>query len=259
MSWSNPTTPNLPDYIGFVQQVMEIDPLYLPSVVAPAAPVLTPGSGGSLASGTVYVQVTYVSALGETNASMPASAVVTGPSGSVVVASPPLVTWATGWNVYAGGSVTSAQLQNGSPIAIGTNYTINALLSGVPAPLANTAGSPWLNYAFDQAMALVLCAPRLGVSYTLAVYNCAGHIQIRITPDQIGRVFFQENRATFDLLKMSVGVVQSTGNGDTSTTIAVPDALKQLILTDLGFIKTPWGREYLSYAQDYGPSVWGLT
>jgi hypothetical protein len=257
-AWVTPTTPNLPDYILFVQQNMGIDPLYLPSVAAPAAPALTPGTGGSLASGTIWVKITYVSALGETNPSPEGYVVVAGPSASVSVASPGAVTGATGYNVYASTATGQETLQNGTPVAIGTAYVIHALAAGVALPLVNTAGSPFLGYALDQAMALVIRAPSPGIDYTLATYNCAGHIQIRITPDQTGRGFFQEQRATFDMLKQSVGLVQATNNVDTGSTFAVPDALKQLTIGDLGFMKTPWGREYLAYAQDFG-GVWGLT
>ena len=156
MSWSNPDSPNLPDYALFVQNVMGIDPLYLPST------------------------------------------------------------------------------------------------------------SPFLGYALDRAVALVvppgrLCrAPSGGVDYTLAVYNCAGHVQFKITPDQTGRDFFLCERRKFDLLKPSYGVVTSTSDDGTSVTLATPDALRNLTLGDLDFIKTPWGRDYLAYAQDFG-GIWGLS
>lgn len=271
MPWANPTRPNLPDYILFVQQVMDIDPLLLPSVATPATPALTAGSSGSLATGAVYVRTTYVSALGETVGSPEAQIAVTGPSGSVQVTSPPAVTGATGYSIYAAPAPNAETLQNTAPVAIGTNYSITTLMSGVSPPTDDTASSPWITYAFDQARDLVLIpggsAPwgfargpgSAGIGYTLAVYNCAGHIQIRITPDEDGRTFFKESRATFGMLKMSVGLVQATSNVDTSSTFAVPDSLKQLTLSDLGFMTTPWGRDFLSYNQDYGPSVWGLS
>jgi hypothetical protein len=128
--------------------------------------------------------------------------------------------------------------------------------------------SPFLAYAFDQALALVVAPGRRwwnwgsqppgGIGYTLAVYNCAGHIQIRITPDQAQRTFFVEQRTLYHINKPSFGVVESTSDEGTSASLAVPDALKQLTLGDLDFAKTPWGREYLSYAQDFG-GVWGIS
>jgi hypothetical protein len=263
VSWSSPTTPNLADYTVFVQQGMGISPLILPTVILPVASNLTAGNSGSLPSETIYVRTTYISALGETTGSTGTSAAVTGPTGSVAVASPPTATGATGWNIYAANAAGAETLQNGSPLTLGAPHTLTTLTMGAPPPATPTASSPWVGYAFDQATALVLNVGALGVAYTLAVYNCAAHIQIRITPDQAGRESdpnsFTTMRKSFNLLLQSVGVVQATSDAGTSTTIAVSDALKQLTLTDLGFMKTPWGREYLSFAQDYGPSVWGLS
>lgn len=120
--------------------------------------------------------------------------------------------------------------------------------------------SPFIAYAFHRAMALVV-RPHFHVSpfdYTLAVYNCAAHIQLTITPDQTGRKWFQVKRDDFDLLKPVVGLVASSNDEGTGVTNAVPDALRQLTISDLGFMRTVWGREYLAYNQDFGPG-WGLS
>lgn len=129
------------------------------------------------------------------------------------------------------------------------------------APEYLPADSPFFGYAFNQALNLVLTGNGAiaGNDYTLAVYNCAGHILLRITPDQSGRTFFAEQVKKYGLDKLSAGMVASASDTGTASTIAVPEALKELTLGDLNFMKTPWGRAYLSYAQDYGPSVWGLS
>ena len=125
------------------------------------------------------------------------------------------------------------------------------------------ATSPFLGYAFDRALNLVLQVAAGGFDYTWAVYNCAGHIQIAITPDQVvsgvGYTYFQDMRKSLDILLPSFGVVSSSSDESTSTTLATPDALRNLTIEDLGFMRTPWGRTYLSYAQDYGPTIWGLS
>ncbi len=127
------------------------------------------------------------------------------------------------------------------------------------------SNSPFLGYAFNRAMDLVLNVPGgvRGLEYTLAVYNCAAHIQLTITPDQVvGGVayhYFFDKRAEFLLLQPVTGVVASSSDEGTSVTNAVTDSLKQLSILDLGFMKTYWGRTYLEFAQDYGPSVWGLS
>jgi hypothetical protein len=132
------------------------------------------------------------------------------------------------------------------------------------SPLFIPTGSPFLGYAFNQALALVIrvpCSPS-GIDYTLAVYNCGGAILVATAPDQTGRQgetgSFTWMRERFGLNKPSVGVVQSTSNEGTSTNLAVPDAIKQLTIGDLRFMQTPWGRAYLSFQQDFG-GIWGLS
>lgn len=124
------------------------------------------------------------------------------------------------------------------------------------------ADSPFLGYAFNRALQMVINVQG-GLEYTLAVYNCAGHIQLTITPDQVvggvARTFFQDQRRDLDLLHPVVGLVASSSDESTSVTNAVPDAMRQLTISDLGFMRTIWGREFLAYNQDYGASVWGLT
>jgi hypothetical protein len=274
MSWSIPTQPNQNDYNLFVLYSMGIDPLYLPNVPAPSAPALALASGGFLPAGPVYVTLTYVSATGETQASPESSITATVFDGSVIVTSPTVVVGATGYNVYASTVSGEEVLQNGSPVAISTPYLMGILVDSPSPPTVNTAGSPWLGYAFTQALGLVLSAPQwrngwavippnMGIDYTLAVYNCAGHIQIKITPDQvvnnISRDYFKGLRKEYGLLNLSVGLVQSTSDNSTSSVFAVSDSMKQLTLTDLDFIRTPWGRAYMQYAQDAGPTVWGLS
>jgi hypothetical protein len=117
------------------------------NIAAPAvAPALSANSsGGSLATGTVYVKVTYVSAGGETTPSPEQSVAVTGPSGQVVVTAPASETGAIGYKVYAATTAGSEVVQNsGNSIAIGTNYTINTLATGTAAPPSTNTAS-WGN------------------------------------------------------------------------------------------------------------------
>lgn len=126
-------------------------------------------------------------------------------------------------------------------------------------------GSPFFGYALDRALRLVLIpgAALSGAEYTLAVYNCATHVQLKITPDQVvngvSYTYFAAKQAEFKLFALPAGLVTSSSDQGTSESNAVPDALQQLTLTDLDFIRTPWGREFLAYQQDYGPFVWGLS
>lgn len=125
------------------------------------------------------------------------------------------------------------------------------------------ASSPFISYAFNRALNLVISVASGGFDYTWAVYNCAGHLQIYITPDQVvngvSYNYFTNLRSSFDLMLPSFGVTSSSSDSGTSVSNAVPEALQQLTIEDLGFMRTSWGRTYLAYAQDYGPTVWGLT
>jgi hypothetical protein len=126
------------------------------------------------------------------------------------------------------------------------------------------ADSPFISYAFNRALGLVINLPgaNSGIMYTLAVYNCAAHIQLMITPDQVvdgvSYDFFKKKRNDFDLLHPVVGLVASSSDEGTSTTNAVPDALRQLTISDLGFMRTVWGREFMAFNQDFG-ELWGLS
>jgi hypothetical protein len=109
-------------------------------VDVPAATTLSQ-TGGSH-PGTYYVRYTYYTtdgfegALhpGQTKASVEQSFTVTA-GNDLTVASPPAATGLTGWNVYISSSSGTEVLQNGTPIAIGTNWTQNvALLTGTASP-----------------------------------------------------------------------------------------------------------------------------
>ncbi len=197
---------------------------------------------------------------------------------------------------------------------------------GIPTSALPT-NSPWITYAFNQAVALTLqIAQVTAIEYVLAVYNCGTHILIKITPDEQALVtasittgtldvtdvasgtiavgmqilniatpvptitafgtgtggtgtytisqdltvsstsmtlqgtYFQTQRGKdgFDLVGVPNAFLSASSDESTSQTMAVSDALQTLSLTDLDFMRTPWGREWIEYGQDYGP-VWGLT
>jgi hypothetical protein len=125
-------------------------------------------------------------------------------------------------------------------------------------------GSPFVGYALKRALKLVNNDPRADQEdYTIAVYNCAAHIQYEITPDVVingaAFTFFRDARASYDLYKQSSGVVSASTDVSTSATFAVPNAIAQLMISDLDFMKTFWGRQFLAYQQNYGPTVWDLS
>lgn len=129
--------------------------------------------------------------------------------------------------------------------------------------------SPYLGYAFNQAMLLVIQCSMAGVLYTLAVYNCATAILFQITPDQSGQTYFADARSNlvstnfpnggFGLNLAPLGLVTSAADEGTSSTLKTPDWAAGLTIGQLQFFKTFWGQQYLSYEQSYGPVIVGLT
>jgi hypothetical protein len=119
-------------------------------------------------------------------------------------------------------------------------------------PLNLPNDSPFFGYALAQAQRLVIRG-RGGLDYTLACYNAAGHILFQIAPDQAGRSYFRDKRAEFGLYKpVAAGVVSASSDEGTSVTLATPSSLRDLTLSDLNFMRTPWGQEYLAYNTDFG-------
>jgi hypothetical protein len=134
------------------------------------------------------------------------------------------------------------------------------------------ADSPWPGYALDAAVGLVLMPPCglptvPGVLYSLACYNCATHILLGITPDQPGQTFFADIRGNnsstippgLGLNIPTTGLVVSSSDQGSSVGLTAPEWAAGLTVSQLQFYKTPWGREYLSWQQSYGPTIVGLT
>lgn len=149
-----------------------------------------------------------------------------------------------------------------------TDFT-TFLTTSVQIPSAALpTNSPWIGYAFNQAMDY---CPSLGggVIYTLAVYNCGTALLFLITPDQTGQTYFADARNSapstnfpnggFGLNVPRTGLVDASADESTSSHLVAPKWAAGLTVGQLGFYATPYGRQYLSYIQSYGPSVVGLT
>lgn len=102
--------------------------------------------------------------------------------------------------------------------------------------------------------------------YALAVYNLAGHTLLCFAQDPEGAPIYKDDmkyfayiRKTFNLSGFTSGVIQSTNDLTTGGSYVVPEAFKNLTIGDLNLLKTPYGQFYLTIAQDYGPSEWGIS
>jgi hypothetical protein len=103
----------------------------------PPPSALTVNPTGTVAPGTYNVEVTYVTANGESLPSASSSVALTSP-GSISIPSPPAANGATGWYVYVmqpGG--TSYVRQNSSPNTIGTPFTLSVQPASSPARSLN--------------------------------------------------------------------------------------------------------------------------
>lgn len=121
-------------------------------------------------------------------------------------------------------------------------------------------GSQSITDAYDMAVAIVnLTLNVVPAVYTLAVYNLAGDNLVNWAMDVAGQTYFAELRKELGVNNFAAGVVTSASDESTSTSLATPDYMKKLTLSDLQNLKTPYGRQYLAFAQRYGPGAWGVS
>lgn len=120
--------------------------------------------------------------------------------------------------------------------------------------------SPWVGYAFNIATDIVnqSIAQASPTIYMLAVYNLGGSNLLNFAPDQAGQTYFATARKTFKLLNFTPGLTASSSDESTSTSLLNQEFMKGLTLANLQNLKDPYGRQYLAFAQTYGP-LWGLT
>ena len=137
-----------------------------------------------------------------------------------------------------------------------TTYVYN---QGVPAA-ALPSNSLWLSWAYDYAVDVAMNATTIpSILYVLAVYNAGTHRLFQIAQDVSGQTYFTDARKQYDLLAFTAGPVISSGDQVTSQTLVQPEWMKNMTLSANNLLKTPWGQEYLSYSQMYGPTVVGFT
>ena len=130
---------------------------------------------------------------------------------------------------------------------------------GIP-PTELPSNSPVIAMSFNISLEIVnLALSQVSPTiYELAVYNLAGDSLLNYAPNQPNSTYFSELRQQLDLTGFVPGVISGSSDESTSQTILTPDAMKNLTLMDLQNLKTPYGRQYLAFAQAYG-TLWGLT
>ena len=111
------------------------------------------------------------------------------------------------------------------------------------------------NYALETVTKLLTSS---AISYQQAVYNLAGDMLINFGKDVPPSTVFVDIRAAYKINSFVPGIVSSTSDNSTSTSLATPDFFNNLTLSDLQLMKTPYGRTYLAIAQKAG-DLWGLS
>lgn len=193
------------------------------------------------------------------------------PSGTLTT-----VTIDTSGNISAAstsGTVSAGEVLSGTNIPDGTYLTAWSATSGTvspPPPVAVSTASAsaysvyavWaLNYALQVAISGsgIGGLPGFAGQYVMAVYNLGVHQLLVIAQDLPNQDFFTQARITYNLNSLVPGPVLASGDQATSETLLVPDFFKNLTLSELDLIKTPFGRRYLSYSQMYGSTIVGVS
>ena len=95
--------------------------------------------------------------------------------------------------------------------------------------------------------------------YTLAVYNLGGDFLINYAHDVNGQTYFADLRASFKIYSFVPGVISDSHDVSTGQSLLNSEFMKNLTMSDLQNLKTPYGRQYLAFAQWYGPTIWGVS
>jgi hypothetical protein len=93
---------------------------------------------------------------------------------------------------------------------------------------------------------------------TTFVYSIAANPGALAQAGTASGLFFANLRQRFNCSGFVPGVISASNDETTGQSILNPDFMKTLTLGNLQNLKTPYGRQYLALAQDYG-QVWGLS
>lgn len=125
--------------------------------------------------------------------------------------------------------------------------------------------SIWLTYAYNVSLEIndpcyALVSPLI---YMLMVYNLGGDNLVNFAQDNSAlappnNTYFTDLRAKLKINNFVAGVVENASDQGTAMSALVPDFFKQLSLSNLQNLKTPWGLTYLSFAQRQG-TLWGIS
>jgi hypothetical protein len=115
--------------------------------------------------------------------------------------------------------------------------------------------------AYSVALDIVnLTLQQAGVNiYALAVYNLSTDNVINYAQDQVGQTYFSDLRKSFNTNGFVGGVVSSTGDEGTNQSMVIQQAAENFTMANIQQLKTPYGRQYMAFAQSYGSTIVGLS
>jgi|ERR1700747_852875 len=223
--------PTLAGFIAWFQAVMGITPNYLPTT----APVITTAFNVAMSIAnpdmanidpTIYALMVYNLA-GDNllNYAPDQYAAITG------------ITWASGTatatTAAAHGFVTGDVLSitGCAPLAYNTQ----------PGPANTFIGTPIIVTGAE--------------TFTYAIAANPGSFTQGGTASE---TYFATLRRQFNLAGFVPGVISASNDESTGQSILNPEFMKGLTLGNLQNLKTPYGRQYLAFAQDYG-QIWGVS
>lgn len=150
----------------------------------------------------------------------------------------------------------------GSPTFAGFKAWVSAVM-GVPS--GNMPDDTTLQVAYDEAINLAYLGlaniPSQSTSmsiYAMAVYNLGGAILVEIAQDAQNSTFWGNLRKEFQINSLVPGFITQAHDQGTGEGMFVITQLQGLTLFGLQLAKTPWGRQYLMFAGQWG-TLWGLT
>lgn len=95
--------------------------------------------------------------------------------------------------------------------------------------------------------------------YVLAVYNLGADRLINYANDVENQTYFADLRAKLSITTITTGVMSSGADAGTSAGMLNPEQMQLLTFQDLQTLKTPYGRQYMAFAQMYGRTLWGVN
>ena len=144
------------------------------------------------------------------------------------------------------------------PSATGFLAFVRGVMGLSPTTVPDASPSLAIAYAFALSFANPFAQFVDPQTYAYLVYNLAADRLVRFALD-LGDGVLTQLRQTLRLDSPApLGIVQGASDNGTSGSLMVPDALRNLTLSDLSYLQTPWGRLYLELAQQLG-TIWGLT